>query len=96
MYTTAFRSGFAVALIVFIVTTFESVAVHAADKRQPLGGLTGLGYWIDLKKGTGPWGVLIGLCLGFVGGTYNFIRAAQRAARENAARAAEEREGEGP
>ena len=33
--------------------------------------------------------VLICLGIGFVGGTYNFVRAAQRAARESAERAAE-------
>ena len=54
-----------------------------------VGGLTGLGFWIDRKYGTEPWGVVIGLVLGFVGGTYNFIKGVQRAARENAARAAE-------
>ena len=36
MYSTAFRSRSGIALIAVIVTTFESAAVRAADKRQPL------------------------------------------------------------
>ena len=73
-----------------------SLATLGFEWAAAVGGLTGLGYWIDLKKGTDPWGVLIGLCLGFLGGTYNFVRAAQKAARENAARAAEAEKGEDP
>ncbi len=45
-------------------------------------GLTLLGLWIDRRWGSAPWGLAICATIGFVGGMYNFIRAAQRAARE--------------
>lgn len=35
-----------------------------------------LGYWIDTKYDTTPWGLLICACLGLVGGMYNLIRTA--------------------
>ena len=37
-----------------------------------------LGWWIDRKLETDPWGVLIGACLGIVGGLYNLVRVAVR------------------
>lgn len=37
-------------------------------------GLTLLGYWIDTKLGSEPWGLLIGVFVGIVGGTYNLLR----------------------
>lgn len=46
---------------------FELVAAVA--------GFTLVGYWIDRHFGTAPWGLLIGLGLGLVGGTYNLIRS---------------------
>jgi F0F1-type ATP synthase assembly protein I len=33
-----------------------------------------LGYWIDLRFGTDPWGFLICAGIGIVGGIYNLIR----------------------
>ena len=35
-----------------------------------------VGYWVDVKYGTDPWGVLIGASLGIIGGLYNMIRQA--------------------
>jgi F0F1-type ATP synthase assembly protein I len=35
-----------------------------------------LGYWIDSKYDTAPWGLLICACLGLVGGMYNLVRTA--------------------
>ena len=49
-----------------------------------------LGWWIDRRYDTGPWGVLVCSSIGIVGGLLNFIRAAQRASR----RAQAEREAE--
>ena len=40
-----------------------------------------LGWWIDRRYDTGPWGVLICSSVGIVGGLLNFIRAAQKASR---------------
>jgi F0F1-type ATP synthase assembly protein I len=33
-----------------------------------------VGYWIDRRYDTDPWGVIIGVALGLIGGTYNLIR----------------------
>ncbi len=35
-----------------------------------------LGYWIDLRFGTDPWGKVILALIGVVGGLYNLIRQA--------------------
>jgi F0F1-type ATP synthase assembly protein I len=69
----------------------------SADKRFPdwvrhsgvglelagaVAGFALVGYWIDLHYGTNPWGVVVGLVLGIVGGLYNFVREALQATRE--------------
>jgi F0F1-type ATP synthase assembly protein I len=51
-----------------------------------------LGWWIDGRYETGPWGVVICSSVGIVGGLVNFIRAAQVAARRAEAQAAAERD----
>lgn len=38
-----------------------------------------IGLWVDYRWGTGPWGVLIGVLVGAVGGMYLFIKDALRA-----------------
>ncbi|MHC4063909.1 MAG: AtpZ/AtpI family protein [Planctomycetota bacterium] len=38
-----------------------------------------VGYWIDAHYATGPWGLLIGVALGLIGGTYNLIRESMAA-----------------
>lgn len=45
----------------------------------------GLGWGLDSLAGTSPWGLIIGLLLGFVAGMMNMVRAANAA---NAAREA--------
>lgn len=45
-------------------------------------GCTLLGLWIDRRYDTEPWGVLIAGMVGIVGGLYNFVREASRAARQ--------------
>ncbi len=45
-------------------------------------GATLLGYWIDRQLESEPWGVVIGALVGIVGGLYNFIRQASRAAQQ--------------
>ncbi len=37
-------------------------------------GFTLIGYWWDRHFGSSPWGLLTGITLGLVGGTYNLIR----------------------
>lgn len=40
-----------------------------------IAGFTLVGLWIDGQYGTSPWGLLVCVILGFVGGFYNLIRA---------------------
>jgi ATP synthase protein I len=41
-----------------------------------------VGYWIDGRFGTGPWGILGGIAIGLVGGLYNMVRESLEAVRE--------------
>ena len=41
-------------------------------------GFVLVGIWIDRHYSSGPWGTLICLCLGLIGGFYNLIRGAAR------------------
>jgi F0F1-type ATP synthase assembly protein I len=45
-------------------------------------GLALVGYWIDSKYGTAPWGLVVGVLVGIVGGLYNLIRESLAAMRE--------------
>jgi len=45
-------------------------------------GFALLGYWVDRRFATQPWGVLIGVMLGLVGGLYNLVRESLQAVRE--------------
>jgi len=69
----------------------------SADKRFPnwvrhsgvglelagaVAGFALVGYWIDRHYGTSPWGLVVGVVLGIVGGLYNFVKEALRATRE--------------
>jgi F0F1-type ATP synthase assembly protein I len=45
-------------------------------------GLAFVGYWIDRRFGTEPWGILGGVVIGLVGGLYNLVRESLQAARE--------------
>jgi ATP synthase protein I len=47
-----------------------------------LAGFALIGYWIDRWYGTEPWGLLIGVILGLVGGLYNLVRQSLQAVRE--------------
>lgn len=44
-----------------------------------------VGWWIDSRWGTAPWGVLVGAALGFAVGMYRFILQARQAIRESQA-----------
>ena len=48
-------------------------------------GLALLGYWIDRRFGTAPWGIVGGVVIGIVGGMYNLVRESLEAVREAAA-----------
>jgi ATP synthase protein I len=47
-----------------------------------IAGLALLGYWIDGKFGTSPWGILTGVVVGLVGGLYNLVKQSLEAVRE--------------
>jgi ATP synthase protein I len=58
---------------------------HAGIGLELAGAVAGfalLGYWIDRHFGSKPWGLLIGLGLGMVGGLYNLVKEALAATRE--------------
>jgi F0F1-type ATP synthase assembly protein I len=44
-------------------------------------GFTLVGYWVDRHFASAPWGLLIGLVLGLVGGLYNLVRESLVAAK---------------
>lgn len=48
-----------------------------------VGGFALVGFWVDLKFQTKPWGVLIGAVLGLTGATYNLIKASMAAFKES-------------
>ena len=69
----------------------------SADKRFPgwvrhsgvglelagaMAGLALLGYWIDGRFGTAPWGIIGGVVIGLVGGLYNMVSESLQAVRE--------------
>jgi F0F1-type ATP synthase assembly protein I len=45
-------------------------------------GLAFVGYWIDRRFGTQPWGILGGVIIGLAGGLYNLVRESLEAVRE--------------
>ena len=57
---------------------YSSVGIEFA---AVVAGFAAVGYWIDLKFESAPWGVVIGAVLGLVGGTYNLIRESLAAFR---------------
>jgi F0F1-type ATP synthase assembly protein I len=65
-------------------------------------GFALIGYWLDGRFETAPWGLVIGVVLGLVGGLYNLVRQSLQAVREarvedqaGAAAKAEKPEGRG-
>jgi F0F1-type ATP synthase assembly protein I len=56
-------------------------------------GLALVGYWIDSHYATGPWGILVGVTIGIVGGLYNLIRESVDAQREAKAEDQEDNQG---
>jgi F0F1-type ATP synthase assembly protein I len=50
---------------------FASVGFELAGA---VAGLSLIGYWVDTKFNSSPWGILTGAALGIVGGLYNVVR----------------------
>ena len=50
------------------------LASAGVELAATLAGACLLGYWIDRRFGTDPWGLLICAGIGIVGGLYNLIR----------------------
>jgi ATP synthase protein I len=58
---------------------------HAGIGLELAGAVAGfalVGYWIDRHFGSKPWGLVVGLVLGMVGGLYNLVRESLAATRE--------------
>jgi F0F1-type ATP synthase assembly protein I len=45
-------------------------------------GFALLGYWIDRRFATEPWGVVVGVIFGLVGGLYNLVKQSLQAVRD--------------
>jgi F0F1-type ATP synthase assembly protein I len=45
-------------------------------------GLALVGYWLDGRFGTEPWGLIAGVILGLVGGLYNLVKESLQAVRD--------------
>ena len=45
----------------------------------------GLGWFVDTKAGTGPWGGIVGIALGFTAGIRSILRTVKLAERAEAA-----------
>ncbi|UCE60377.1 MAG: AtpZ/AtpI family protein [Phycisphaerales bacterium] len=43
-----------------------------------------VGYWIDRRWNSDPWGVVVGAVLGLIGATYNLVRGSTKAFKEAA------------
>jgi F0F1-type ATP synthase assembly protein I len=47
-----------------------------------IAGFSLIGYWIDSRYGSEPWGLVGGIVLGLVGGLYNLVKQSLQAVRE--------------
>jgi len=57
-------------------------------------GFALVGYWIDRHYDIAPWGLVVGLVLGMIGGLYNLVKQSLQAARE--AKASDEAQADHP
>jgi len=58
---------------------------HAGIGLELAGAVAGfalVGFWIDRHFGSKPWGLVVGLVLGMVGGLYNLVKESMQASRE--------------
>lgn len=66
-----------------------SMAGMGFELAGAVAGFSFLGIWIDRHYDSEPWGLLVCAAIGVVGGLYNFVRAARRAAGAIAASSGE-------
>jgi ATP synthase protein I len=59
-------------------------------------GLALVGYWIDGRFGTSPWGFLGGVVIGITGGLYSLVKQSLDALREARTEDAEDAKTEEP
>lgn len=45
-------------------------------------GFTAVGFWIDRRYDSAPWGLIIGAALGLIGGSYNLVRESLKAFKD--------------
>jgi len=61
-----------------------ALARMGAELTAALVGFTLLGFWIDRHFGTRPWGLLVSVLCGLVGGLYNTLRTSAQALSSSA------------
>ncbi len=49
------------------------------DLAASVGVAAALGWWIDRRYDTAPWGLVVCALIGIVGGLYNFAKAGKKA-----------------
>jgi F0F1-type ATP synthase assembly protein I len=59
---------------------FSGIGIEFA---AAVAGFALVGYWIDKRYDSSPWGLLIGAMLGLIGGTYNFVRVSLAALKQS-------------
>lgn len=70
-----------------------SLAGLGFDLAAAVAVATALGWWIDHRFGTEPWGVIVCAAIGIVGGLLNFVRAGKKALERRAGPPGEGNEG---
>jgi F0F1-type ATP synthase assembly protein I len=66
-------------------TSWTKLSGIGVELAAAVAGFTLVGYWWDRHFHTDPWGLVVGLMLGLIGGMYNLIRRSLSASREAAA-----------
>ena len=68
---------------------FDSPGIRYAglgvELAATVGVLSLVGWWIDGRFGTAPWGLVVGAVVGLVGGMANLVRTALSAVRPGGA-----------
>ncbi|MCA9547904.1 MAG: AtpZ/AtpI family protein [Myxococcales bacterium] len=70
---------------------YEGARYSASGIEMALSVLVGygIGWWVDGKWGTDPWGMVIGIAFGFAAGVRSLLQAARRIERASAAEEAD-------